>query len=339
MNIKKIVCCCTIMLLGISACNDAAKRQQEDGIIYTVNGKIDIDELEFALTHEHLMSNFGMDIDSAFQYDEVALLNQVVPYVKEVKSSGVHSIFDCTTAYFGRRVDILKKISDATGVQIITNTGFYGAANDRYVPDFAFEASAEEISKVWIKEFEEGIEGSGIKPGFIKLAFDGGDPSTIDKKLFLAGILTHKKTGLTIGVHTGNNPVAAAFQMDLLEQNNLSTCAWIWFHANWLEDTPILLEAASRGAWISLDGVKTTNIKEHIDRLKLFKSRDLLHRVLLSHDGDGYPMGGEIREFEALQAALIPAMLEDGFNQKDINQLTIENPKEAFMIRVRQSNY
>ena len=179
---------------------------------------------------------------------------------------------------------------------------------------------------------------SGIKPGFIKLAFDEGDPSTIDKKLFLAGILTHKKTGLTIGVHTGNNPVAAAFQMDLLEQNNLSTSAWIWFHANWLEDTQILLEAASRGAWISLDGVKTTNIKEYIDRLKLFKSRNLLHRVLLSHDGDGYPMGGEIREFEALQAALIPAMLEDGFNQKDINQLTIENPKEAFMIRVRQSN-
>ncbi len=324
-------------LLTFISCNPAGKTQQE-GNIFTVEGRIGINELGFSLTHEHLMSNFGMSIDSTSEYEEKALLNQVVPYVKKLKKLGVQSIFDCTTAYFGRRADILKKISEATGVQIITNTGFYGAANDRYVPEFVYDASAEEIAEIWIDEFKNGINGSDIKPGFIKLAFDEDTLSEIDRKLFQAGILTHKKTGLTIGVHTGNNPEAAAFQMDSLKQNNLSPEAWVWIHANKVKDDQLLLDAASIGAWISLDGVKSSNVNEYVERLELFRSKKLLHKVLLSHDGNGFPKGGEIREFEALLVNLIPAMLERGFSQQEVDQLMIHNPKEAFKTRVRIVN-
>jgi len=299
---------------------------------------VEVDELKFALTHEHLMSNFGKDPSEASQYDETALLNQVIPYIRKIKSLGVNSIFDCTTAYFGRRVDLLKTMADSTGIQIITNTGFYGAANDRYVPEFAFEAAAEEISKVWIEEFEGDIDGTGIRPGFVKLAFDDGIPSEIDKKLFTAGILTHLNTGLTLAVHTSNNPEAADTQLKLLEQYNVSPNAWVWVHANQVEDVELLLMAASKGAWISLDGAKTSNVEEYIDKIDRFRSQNLLHKILLSHDGDGFPMGGEIRKFEAVPQNLIPAMLANGFTEKEINQIMVQNPKEAFMIRTRRTD-
>jgi predicted metal-dependent phosphotriesterase family hydrolase len=149
---------------------------QNDGLIQTINGPLEVDKLKFTYTHEHLMSNFGMDPGDAARYDEPALLNQVIPYLRKIKSLGVNSIFDCTTAYFGRRVDLLKTMSDSTGIQIVTNTGFYGAADDRYVPEFALSATAEEISKVWIEEYEEGIDGTDVRPGFVKLAFDEGMP-------------------------------------------------------------------------------------------------------------------------------------------------------------------
>jgi phosphotriesterase-related protein len=325
------------LILMMISCNTSKSEKEQDQIIHTVTGTISVDQLGFALTHEHLMSNFGMEINSTSQYDETALMNQVVPYVEKIKSLGVNSIFDCTTAFFGRRVDILKKIAENTGVQIITNTGFYGAANDRYIPDFAYELSAEEISKIWIEEFENGIDESNIKPGFIKLAFDDGSPSDIDKKLFEAGVLTHKQTGLTIGVHTGDNQEAVNFQMELLEKHNLSASSWVWIHANKVEDTQVLMDAASKGAWTSLDGVKTQNVDEYIERLKLFKTNKLLHKVLLSHDGNGFPKGGSIREFEVVMTELIPALLDKGFTQKEINQLMIENPKEAFSIKIRQA--
>ena len=187
--------------------------------IHTVQGPINTSQLGLTLTHEHIMSNFGSDISETSKYDSLKLFNQVIPYLKQLKSYGVNSIFDCTTKYFGRNVDLLKMISDSTGLQIITNTGIYGAANDRYIPKFAYNAAINAISKVWIGEFENGIEGTKIKPGFIKLAFDNTTtPSKIDIKLFKAGIQTHLKTGLTLVVHTANNQEAVNVQTSLLNE-------------------------------------------------------------------------------------------------------------------------
>ena len=322
------------LILLLIACQENKNRNQ----INTVKGSINPSALGLALTHEHIMSNYGKEITETSSYDSLKLFDQVIPYVKQLKALGVQSIFDCTTAYFGRRIDLLEKISDVTGVKIITNTGFYGAANDRYIPEFAYTASAKAISKIWIDEFENGIDGTKIKPGFIKLAFDDGKPpSTIDKKLFEAGILTHLSTGLTMAVHTGKNREALKLQTDLLNTYNVDPSAWIWTHANKVEDDTILIDFAANGAWISLDGVKASNTKEYLKRLKLFKQKKLLHKVLLSHDGNGFPSGGAIRDFNAIFENLIPEMLKNGFTEDDINRILIENPKEAFRVAIRQS--
>ncbi len=323
-----------LCIIGLTACH-SKDEQNNDGLINTVTGPLDVADMGFTLTHEHLMSNFGKDISEAYEYDEDAVFTQVIPYVKKIKSLGVNTIFDCTTDYFGRRVDILKTIADSTGIHIVTNTGFYGAANDRYVPEFAFEATSQEIAEIWIDEYENGIDDTGIRPGFIKLAFDDGQPSQTDLKLFEAGILTHLKTGLTIVVHTGNNTEAARQQINMLEQYDVSPQVWVWVHANHSDDIALQIEAASSGAWISIDGVNESNVEEYIVKLDRFKSHNLLDKILLSHDGDGYPMGGEIRRFEAIPKYLIPAMRAHGFTEEEINQIMVKNPKEAFITSIR----
>ncbi len=282
------------------------------------------------LTHEHIMSNFGANVNDASNYNEAAAFKQIIPYLKNLKDKGIHTIFDCTTAFFGRRVDLLKKISEATGIQIVTNTGYYGAANDNYIPEFAYNESVEAISKKWISEFENGIDSTNIKPGFIKLAFDAGMPSEIDKKLFEAGVLTHKKTGLTLAVHTAENIEAIEAQLNLLEKHHVRYDALIWVHANKIENTAYLLEQASKGLWISLDGVTASNTNHYITILKEFKSKKLLHKILISHDGNSFPRGQKIRPYDAIPDVLIPEILTAGFTENDINQLLVENPKNAF---------
>ena len=310
----------------------------QSGVIYTVKGKIDSKYLNAALTHEHLMSNFGDEAASIAVYDSVALFKQVIPYLKKIRDLGIHSIFDCTAAYFGRNVSLLNRLADSTGLHIITNTGFYGAANDKYIPAFAFTATANQIANTWINEFENGIDDTGIKPGFIKLAFDDGVPSAIDCKLFEAGIITHLKTGLTIQVHTGNNVVAANEQLRLLNTRKVSAAAWIWAHANKADDVNVLVDAASKGAWISLDGITALNTGEYIKKLQTFKDKKLLHKVLLSHDGNSFPRGGAIRKYEDVVTKLIPELLKNGFLKEEIDQLVIHNPQAAFEIRVRKTN-
>lgn len=122
---------CVLLCLGISH----SRVFPQNDIIQTVNGPIESSNLGFALTHEHVMSNFGKAMDITLVYAENKLFGQVIPYLKQLKTLGVDAIFDCTAAYFGRRVDLLKKISDSSDIQIITNTGIYGAANDKYIPN------------------------------------------------------------------------------------------------------------------------------------------------------------------------------------------------------------
>lgn len=316
--------------------NHNSRDDQNRNFFHSVNGSIAVENMGFALSHEHIMSNFGKDISETSEYDETALVNQVVPYLQIIKALGVNTIFDCTTAHFGRRVDLLQMIADSTGLHIVTNTGFYGAVNDRYVPQIAYNSTPGEISDHWVDEFENGIDGTNVKPGFIKLAFDEGTPSEIDRKLFEAGIMAHLETGLTLAVHTGNNPAAVETQLHLLERYGVSPNAWIWTHAHSSNDLNLLIETAQKGAWISLDRINSSNIQSTVDWLRIFKSKELLHKILLSHDGNGFPGGGELRPFEAAMNELIPALQENDFTDEEIDLLFVENPKNAFSIKIRK---
>ena len=325
---------CT-MLLNSCDFKKALKAELAQGTIYAVGDHIRYSNLGLTLSHEHVMSNFGGEPSYHPNYNRAQLFQQVIPYLKKLKLLGVSTIFDCTTAYFGRDIKLLKELSDSTGIQIVSNTGFYGAADDRYIPAMAYESSLAEIAAVWIDEFKKGIDGSGIKPGFIKLAFDNGTPSTIDLKLFEAGIQTHIATDLTLAVHTGNNPEAAQKQMDLLEKYNVELSNWIWVHAHKVTEDKILINAAKKGAWISLDGYKSENLQDYLSRLHLFKRNNLLGRVLLSHDGNSFPRGKAIRPYHAIPEELIDSLSTQGFTADEINLLLQKNPWQAFAVAAR----
>ncbi len=296
----------------------------------SVNGRLAGSEIGLTLTHEHIMSNFGKEPEAVALYDIPKLLGQTIPYLKYLQSLGVRTIFDCTTAYFGRHVKLLKTISDSTGIQVVTNTGIYGAADDRYIPQFAYQMEAEAIAGIWIREYKTGIDGTGIKPGFVKLGFDKGVPSEIDLKLFKAGIITHQETGLTLAVHTGDNLPAAKAQLNLLKEYKMDPSDWIWVHADQFMDDEILMEFASQGAWISLDGISKDNYTAVTERILKFKRNNLLGKILLSHDGNGFPNGGEIRDFDAIMSHAIPALISGGCSEAEVQQLLTENPRNAY---------
>lgn len=324
-----------IFTLILVSCNTSQKSSSEqEAYIYSVHGKVGIENLGVSLSHEHIMSRFGLEPAYIGEYDKDSLLMQVVPYLKEINALGVKTIFDCTTAYFCRNVSLLRKISDASGVEIITNTGYYAAANDRYVPESAYESSIEEIAQIWIDEFENGIDDTGIKPGFIKLAFDKG-VSEIDSKLFAAGLLTHLSTGLALAVHTENNRQAVEKQLQLMDQYGVSPSAWVWVHASKMEDVDLLVETAKKGGWISLDKFKAAETEDFVSRIALFREKELLHKVLVSHDGNSYNRDHALKEYHAILTHLIPALKDNGFSDEDINQILVVNPQNAFKIGVR----
>lgn len=334
---KKLLLTVLSALILISCNNSKDNSDEPKDFIYSVNGKVNIGELGVALTHEHVMSRFGADAAYDPEYDKEKLFAQVIPYLKEVKALGVGTIFDCTTAWFGRDAGLLKEMSDSSGIELITNTGYYAAASDKYVPESAFSSTAEEIADIWINEFEDGIDNTGIKPGFIKLAFDNGEPSEIDTKLFIAGIHTHLNTGLTMAVHTGNNPGTVEKQLELLEEFGANPSALVWVHAGKSGVDSMMIAAARKGAWLSLDKFKAKDVASYIAMITELKEEGLLGQILLSHDGNSYPNGGSIRGYQAIMLVLVPALKEAGFTEEEINQILVENPRNAFKIDVREN--
>ena len=309
--------------------------QITQGKIVTVTGAIAPSALGVCLPHEHLMSTFGAEKSESADYDQDLLLAQVAPYLLRVKSLGCQAIADCTAAYFGRDPKVLRTLSQRSGLSILTNTGFYGAANDRYVPDQVYQQAVETVAQGWINEFEQGIGDTGIRPGFIKIGVDENGLSAIDAKLVRAAAQTHVRTGLTTACHTGDNAEGTRAALAILQEEGVAPNAWIWTHAHKTEHLDDLLAAAKQGVWISLDGMSISTLDKHLHYLREMKQRGYLSQVLLSHDGNSFPRGGAIRPYETIFTTLLPRLKREGFTQQQINQLLIENPQRAFTIQKR----
>ncbi|MCO6475662.1 MAG: hypothetical protein J5I94_03530 [Phaeodactylibacter sp.] len=320
--------------------------------ILTVTGPIPADSLGLALIHEHVFLDWsGADSIRPQDWEEEAAFEAILPHLLEVKKHGVRSFLECTPAYLGRNPSLLHRLSVESGLQILTNTGFYGARQNRFIPAFAFEATAEELAGIWVKEFEEGVgeEGLTIRPGFIKIGVDADSSlSDMHRKLARAAALTHLRTGLAIVAHTGID-TTAALQLAILEEAGVAPDAFVWTHAQ--NGTPEgHVRLAKRGAWVSLDGLgwvapadhqgDSTALYQYVGYLKNLKAHGLLHRTLISHDAGWYTHseagGGEYKAHTPIFTLLKPLLLKEGFTEEDFRQLLVDNPREAYAIRVRR---
>ena len=302
-------------------------------VLMSVIGQIPADDPGLMLPHEHIMSKFGGDPVQQAEYDEHALFSAIVPYLQKLRGLGCTAIADCTSAYIGRRPDLLRRVSEKSGVVILTNTGWYGASGGRYLPPEIGELSVDAIFHSWKAEWEGGIGQTGIRPGFIKTAIDGNHLTAVDRKLMTAAARLHGVSGMPIQTHTGNNPKAAEEILDLLTSEGVGADAWIWVHAHYVLEPIYLVRAARRGAWISLDGVHPQRSDLILSLCRALRQEGLLGRVLLSHDGNAYTADGACRPFDFLMTGFIPRLMKEGFSTAEVNALTAANPRRALSIR------
>ena len=185
--------------------------------VQTVTGPVDAAALGVTLMHEHLLVDFiGAAGVSRSRYNADDVFSVALPHLRKVRELGCETLVDCTPAYLGRDPELLRRLSVASGLLILTNTGLYGAANDKHLPEFSFTESAEQLAARWIDEATVGVERTTIKPAFMKIGVDGAPLSEVDAKLARAAALTTRRTGLPIASHTGSGAAALA-QLDILQ--------------------------------------------------------------------------------------------------------------------------
>ena len=301
--------------------------------IMTVLGPLAPDRLGRTLMHEHVLVDFvGADRIRPGRYNPDEVFAKALPHLKELRSAGCATLVECTPAYLGRNPQLLGRLSRACGLHILTNTGIYGAANDKYVPAYALHESAQQLAARWIREAEDGIPPWGVKPGFMKIGVDSGPLSEIDAKLVRAAALTHQRTGLVIASHTGDGTAAMA-QLELLQEMSVSPSAFIWVHAQNEPDTKLHRKAAALGAWVEFDGIAPKTIPQSVKLVLDMKRAGFLGRVLISQDSGWYhvgePGGGTFRPYTVVFSHFVPALLAVGAGTEDVTALLVRNPRRA----------
>ena len=338
-----------IYLAGCSQLKNSSATTSSSNFYMSVSGSKPSSVMGFTLTHEHLFADirpYSEQIKSPISLNQDDVVAIVLPYLKEIQKLGCKTFIDCTAVGLGRNPSLLKALSNATGMNIVTTTGAYLSADLQFKPDYFDRMTAEELSEKWTGEWRNGIDDTGVKPGMIKIGVSGGDLSNDEKKLVKAAILTHKKSGMVIGCHVGPwrdvkpgfNGKSALEQVKLLTDAGVSVKRWIWIHAHTEVDFQIHQQVLAQGAWISYDGYRPEHTPQYLELITRVKAAGYLKSLLVSQDAGWYtagePKGGKFNSFAPLMTDLIPALKERGFTSDDLAQVFVHNPAEAFQIKI-----
>jgi phosphotriesterase-related protein len=165
--------------------------------VQTALGPIDEAALGFTLSHEHTFIGGGglwHAYPDLFDWAETERL--VVQQLREAKAGGVESMIDLSTPDLGRDVAFVRRVAEQTGVNIIVATGLW-----RDIPRFFWTLTPEQIARIFLAEIERGIEGTGIRPGAIKVANDAEGVSEAGELVLRGAAIACRESGVPISTH------------------------------------------------------------------------------------------------------------------------------------------
>lgn len=320
--------------------------------VMTVRGWIDAAAMGTTLAHEHLyadLRSFAEQQARPILPAPGAVERKLLPHLRALRAAGCATLVDATATHVGRSPALVRRLSIASGLHMLVPSGVYLSADGRFAPDYLATDSAEALAARWIGEWRNGIAGTEIRPGFLKLGVNGGPLRDAEAKAMRAAALTHRATGLTIAVHTGpwrtpapgENGQSAQAQLALLRDAGVAPSAWIWFHAQNEADGAQHLAAARQGAYVSFDGYRPGMEAEYAARIDALRREGLLDRVLVSQDAGWYtagaPNGGDFSPYAPILTRLVPALRGRGFDAGAIATLFRRNPAAAYAVRVRSA--
>lgn len=352
----------------------------------TVLGPVPVEELGFTLTHEHIIlredyekSVWRVDpsqvpglppisVDAPLTLETLGVVRRAPSVLKDnwvlpgedvmarelmyFKEAGGGCIVEVSPNDERGDVTALKRLSERTGLHLVAATGFYLEPG---WPEFAHRASADQLARVMVQEYEDGIGDTGVRPGII------GEIGTStltagEEKMLRAAARASLETGLAVSVHTNADQRHGLRIIDILTEEGMSPDRIIMTHqgANTFEHRAEVLEryperalaylehtraVLDRGAVVAFDnfGKETyidnrgftvvTDTQRIAAMLKLIEA-DYASQLLISHDIDRKAglrcYGGW--GYGHIQAHIIPRLRAQGVSDYDIRQMTVRTP-------------
>jgi len=189
------------------------------GKVLTVTGPADPSELGRVMMHEHLHSDLYDGASDQMVWEERPttperrryLLEDAVPLLRDCRERhGMAAYCDVTMPPWRAWPDVYEEVSRTSGVRIVLCTGFYREIEtgtymvrspDRSIWPYVRAAPMEELAEMCCREIVDGIHGTKVRAGCIKLGTSQGPMTPTEHKCFRAAARAQTETGVHITTH------------------------------------------------------------------------------------------------------------------------------------------
>jgi phosphotriesterase-related protein len=318
-------------------------------VVETVLGPIDASRLGFTLPHEHIADGpYYLDKWPKAWGGRAEFVAKAVEKLKLVRAAGVSTVVDLTTYDVWRDIRFLEEVSGKSGINMIACTG------QRFFPPKVSGVSMpartiEGLAAFFLKEIEEGIEGTDIKAGVIKIGIITNKVSALEEIGLRAAARASKATGVPIRTHTDAAHRAGESHAVILEDEGIDPSRVSFDHSDDSGDMDYFLGLVRRGYSLGMDHVHRglmPNFKPSFERraecIKLLIDAGFAGKIFLSTDSE---FGGSLLPQETKEwrdkldppdgmlfntRKTIPYLTQLGVSQREIHAITVDNPKRFF---------
>jgi 5-phospho-D-xylono-1,4-lactonase len=309
----------------------------------TVTGDVESSAAGVCYSHEHIIidPSFTTFTNPDFLLDSV---ERACQDVQEFRESGGKTLIDSMPCGGGRNPAKLAQITERTGAYIVCPTGLH--LQKYYPPGHWGEyLSAEEMSRLFIADIEEGIDardynGPSIsrtphKAGVIKIATSGERPNDHEHKVIEAAVIAHRQTGAPILTHTEQGE-GALQQIQLFRDLGASLAHVVLSHTDRKPDPVYHKEILSSGVMLEYDSAFRWPTKDANPTLAIVLAmfaEGFGKQILLGMDAARrkywHSYGGN-PGLSFLLRDFVPRLRGEGLTQQDIDAIFIHNPQRCY---------
>ena len=308
--------------------------------VNSVLGPLKGQDLGFTLMHEHVMVAASGLIDHYPDLLGPDREDRAIKALSRAKAEGIDTIVDATTFDLGRKAQLLRTVSEGSGVNIINVTGWW-----LDVPRFMTGVGPNQMAREFVRDLTEGFRGTDIKAGLLKCAADFEGVTPMLEVMTRAVSRAHLETGVPIMVHSYPTGHVARRQIQIFKEEGVDLTKVKIDHSNDTTDTEYLEWILDQGCYLGLDRYPGRHVSPHMRTVTLKRLIDMgygdrlcpAHDCICLHIHKENPDGSipEEHEFQRhnpeqylfIHRNVIPDLQEMGTSDEEIRTLFVDNPR------------
>lgn len=315
--------------------------------VQTVRGPIDSSELGHVLVHEHVfVLNTEYKENYLTDWDEEERIADAVQKLVDLKAVGIDTIMDPTVLGLGRYIPRIQRIAEQVELNIIVGTGLY--TYDEVPHQFEHQGPGllvdmpEPLTAMFVKDITEGIADTGVRAGLLKCAIEHRGLTPGVERVMRAVGQAHVETGTPITVHTNPAAETGLVAQKVLGEEGVDLSKVIIGHSGDTNDVDYLCKVADAGSMLGMDrfGLDLFNpMEQRISTIIELVRRGYVESITLAHDANCYidyfspdakHQAAPNWHFRHISEDVIPALLEGGLTEADIETILVANPRRHF---------